>query len=122
MEKKTIVYVDDVSFLLKSVREMLKEYYTVYAVKSVSKMFEVIERVKPDLILLDIEMPDVDGYEALEKLKADERFAAVPVIYLSGNKEEESVRKGLELGAVDYLSKPFSNLMLIEHIERHLKQ
>ena len=122
MEKKTIVYVDDVSFMLKSVREMLKEYYTVYAVKSVSKMFEVIERVKPDLILLDIEMPDVDGYEALERLKADERFAAIPVIYLSGNKEEESVRKGLELGAVDYLSKPFSNLMLIEHIERHLKQ
>ena len=122
MEKKTIVYVDDVSFMLKSVREMLKEYYTVYAVKSVSKMFEVIERVKPDLILLDIEMPDVDGYEALEKLKAEERFAAIPVIYLSGHKEEESVRKGLELGAVDYLSKPFSNLMLIEHIERHLKQ
>jgi len=74
---------------------------------SAEAMFETLEEVTPDLIVLDIEMPEMDGYEAMKKLKADERFSDIPVIFLTAKNDVDSERKGFDLGAVDYIRKPF---------------
>ncbi|MCL2008633.1 MAG: response regulator [Treponema sp.] len=107
-ERKKVFLVDDTEFGLVRTKQFLKDYYTVYALDSSSKMFDLLEKVIPDLILLDIEMPGKDGYEVIKILKNDERYAEVPVIFLSGKYDEESIIKGLSLGAVDYVVKPYS--------------
>ena len=107
-ERKKIFLVDDVSFSLVKTKQILKEYYTVFLMDSASGLFEMLEKVKPDLILLDINMPGVDGYETLKKLQNDKRYAEIPVIFLSGRQDEESIIKGLSLGAVDHVPKPYT--------------
>jgi len=118
--RKKIIYVDDVNYSLITVKNRLCEYYEIFPADSVVKMYEFLDFFKPDLILLDVNMPDIDGYEAIKGLKADKRFAEIPVIFLTGNSDRESVVKGLSLGAVDYVIKPFSATKLIESIEFNL--
>jgi len=118
--RKKIIYVDDVNYSLMTVKTRLQSHYEVYPADSVLKMYELLEHLKPDLILLDVNMPDIDGYEAIKSLKADERYVEIPVIFLTGNSDRESVVKGLSLGAVDYVIKPFSASKLVESIEGHL--
>jgi DNA-binding response OmpR family regulator len=118
--RKKVFFVDDVNFSLVSVKSRLKEYYEVYPLQTAADLFEILQYVKPDLILLDINMPHVDGYETIKKLKADERYAAVPVIFLTSKSDKESMVKGFNLGAVDYIAKPFSDSELIESIEHQL--
>ena len=118
--RKKIIYVDDVHFSLVSVKGRLRKFYEIYPAQSVDKMFDLLGHVEPDLILLDINMPDIDGYEAIERLKADERYSNIPVIFLTGKIDKESVVKGLSLGAADYVSKPFSDADLIERIDCQL--
>jgi len=119
-KRKKIIYVDDVNYSLITVKNRLSEYYEIFPAESVVKMYEFLEFFKPDLILLDVNMPDIDGYEAIKSLKADERYSNIPVIFLTGNSDRESVVKGLSLGAVDYVIKPFSEAKLIESIDTHL--
>jgi len=119
--RKKIIYVDDVNYSLMTVKTRLKDHYEVYPADSVLKMYEFLENIKPDLILMDVNMPDIDGYEAIKSLKSDNRYADIPVIFLTGNSDRESVVKGLSLGAVDYVIKPFSASKLIESIEVHLE-
>ena len=118
--RKKIIYVDDVNYSLVSVKSRLGEYYEVYPAESALKLFEFLENFKPDLILLDVNMPDIDGYETIKSLKADDRYSEIPVIFLTGNSDRESVVKGLSLGAVDYVIKPFTASKLIESIEGQL--
>ncbi|MCL2810217.1 MAG: response regulator [Treponema sp.] len=118
--RKKIIYVDDVNYSLVSLKSRLSEYYEVFPADSALKMFEYLAYFKPDLILLDVNMPDIDGYETIKSLKADERYAEIPVIFLTGNSDRESVVKGLSLGAVDYVIKPFTTPKLVESIESHL--
>ncbi|MCL2763854.1 MAG: response regulator [Treponema sp.] len=118
--RKKIIYVDDVNYSLMTVKTRLSDHYEVYPADSVLKMYEFLENIKPDLILLDVNMPDIDGYEAIKSLKADERYINIPVIFLTGNSDRESVVKGLSLGAVDYVIKPFTTVKLVESIENHL--
>jgi len=118
--RKKIIYVDDVNYSLMTVKTRLQAHYEIFPADSVVKMYEFMEFFKPDLILLDVNMPDIDGYEAIKGLKADERYSNIPVIFLTGNSDRESVVKGLSLGAVDYVIKPFSAPKLIESIEIHL--
>ena len=106
-ERKKIFLVDDVEFSLIRTKQILKSYYTVYTLQSSGRMFDLLEKVTPDLILLDINMPGVDGYETLKKIKNDARYAEIPVVFLSGKDDEESIVKGLSLGAADHVSKPF---------------
>ena len=101
-------------------RDMLKPYYEVYPAPSAVKLFEILENVMPDLILLDIEMPEMNGYEAIKKIKADLRFSDIPVIFLTAKGDEESELEGFELGAMDYVSKPFSAPLLLKRIENQL--
>ncbi|MCL2805826.1 MAG: response regulator [Treponema sp.] len=118
--RRKIIYVDDVNYSLMTVKTRLKEKYEIFPAESVLKMYEFLEFFKPELILLDVNMPDIDGYEAIKSLKADPRYSDIPVIFLTGNSDRESVVKGLSLGAVDYVVKPFSATKLIESIESHL--
>ena len=118
--RKKIIYVDDVNYSLITVKNRLCDYYEIFPADSVVKMYEFLDFFMPDLILLDVNMPDIDGYEAIKNLKSDTRFADIPVIFLTGNSDRESVVKGLSLGAADYVIKPFSTTKLIESIEYNL--
>ena len=115
-----IIIVDDNLTNLDIGRKMLKEYYQVIPAASAEKMFEILNVVSPDLILLDIEMPGTNGYEALKKLKADPRCSSVPVIFLTAKTDEINEREGLSLGAADYVHKPFSAPLLLKRIEAHI--
>ena len=115
-----IILVDDNMANLTMGRNMLKTFYEVYPAPSASKLFEIIEKVLPDLVLLDIEMPEINGYEAIKKMKEDSRFTDVPVIFLTAKSDELSELEGLDLGAVDYISKPFSGPLLLKRIANHL--
>ena len=119
-EQKKIIAVDDIPENLTAIRNTLKDLYEVYPCPSAMKMFELLEHVKPDLIMLDVGMPDMDGYEAIKKLKSDERFKSVPVIFLSAMSDENSEMEGLKLGAVDYIHKPFVTPLLLQRIKIHL--
>ena len=117
---KKIVLVDDTTYHLLSVKERLKSHYEIFPAQSAEILFDILKKVMPDLILLDINMPKVDGFETIEKLKADADFADIPVIFFTAKNDQSSVRKGLSLGAVDFITKPASNSELIESIENQL--
>jgi putative two-component system response regulator len=115
-----ILMVDDNPANLAMGRNMLRSMYEVYPVPSGKKLFELLEKVTPDLILLDIEMPEMDGYEAIRLLKNDARFEDIPVIFLTARSDDESELEGLCRGAIDYISKPFSAPLLMKRIENQL--
>jgi len=118
--KKKVIYVDDIAYNLITVKKGLSAYYEVYPADSVAKMFEILERIIPDIIILDINMPDINGYDAVKTLKNDERYSGIPVIYLTGKSAKEDIIQGLSLGASDYLLKPISSSKLIDCIENNL--
>ena len=118
--RNKIILVDDNMANLAIGRNLLKVYYEVYPAPSAAKLFEVLENIIPDLILLDIEMPEMNGYEAIKKLKSDASFSEIPVIFLTSKTDVGSELEGFNLGAVDYISKPFSGPLLLKRIENHL--
>jgi putative two-component system response regulator len=101
-------------------KNILRAFYQVLAVPSAAKMFEILDKVIPDLILLDIEMPEMDGYEAIKLLKIDDRFTGIPVIFLTAKTDTDSELEGFDLGAVDYITKPFSPPLLLKRIDKEL--
>ena len=118
--RRKIVIVDDIYFHMLSTKERLKNHYEIYPAQSAGDLFEILEKIRPDLILLDVNMPDIDGYETIKSLKADDRYSNIPVIFVTSNSDRESVVKGLSLGAADYVIKPFSASKLIESIDNIL--
>ena len=119
-KRQKIMLVDDNMANLTIGKSMLKDIYEVYALYSADQLFSFLERVTPDLILLDIEMPVMDGYEVIKILKSDKRFSEIPVIFLTSKNESSSELEGLTLGAIDYVTKPFSASLLLKRIENHL--
>ena len=125
MEKvrKSIVYLDDIHFSLVTLKDRIKERYDVYLAQSADRMFEVIDqyyerkRLCPDLILLDLNMPDIDGFEVLKNLKKHVIYSDIPVIVLSSRNDKKTLKMILELGAADFIAKPFIDANLIESIE-----
>jgi len=118
--RKKIMLVDDDESSRKQGRAILRDKYEVYPLPSAHKLFEILEVFLPDLILLDIQMPVVDGFKILERLKKDDAYAKIPVIFLTASKDKESVVKGSALGAAGFVTKPFSAPDLVEHIEKCL--
>jgi putative two-component system response regulator len=84
-------------------------------------MFALLEKVAPDLILLDIQMPEMDGFAALESLARDKRTEAIPVMFLTGSNDPAVEARGFEMGVVDFITKPFSPPVLLRRIESHLR-
>jgi putative two-component system response regulator len=119
-KRKTIIAVDDSSLNLIICKKILKPVYDIYTVLSASKMFRMMEHVIPDLILLDVEMPDINGYEAAGMLKEKADFREIPIIFLTARNDPVSEKIGLNLGAVDYISKPVESGQLIERIGKLL--
>jgi putative two-component system response regulator len=94
--------------------------YDVFTVPSAEKMFQFLEKTVPDLILLDVLMPGISGYEAITILKNDPRTADIPVIFLTSQADNDSELEGLSLGAVDYISKPFVPPLLLKRVDVHM--
>jgi putative two-component system response regulator len=117
---KTIFIVDDNIINLHKAKEVLSDQYKTITLSSASTMFEVLESVMPDLILLDIVMPGLDGFGTLKQLKADEKYAAIPVIFLTNKNDSDTETRGLEMGVVDFIHKPFSPAVLSTRIKNHL--
>ncbi|MCL2479015.1 MAG: response regulator, partial [Treponema sp.] len=118
--RKTIILVDDNLANLNQGKNILKPFYRVFPAPSSAKLFETLENIVPDLILLDIEMPEMNGYETIRKFKADPRFKDIPVIFLTSMNDEKSEMEGFDLGAVDYMTKPFSAPLLLKRIANQL--
>jgi putative two-component system response regulator len=112
--------VDDNMANLAIGKNILKDSCEVYAIPSAEKLFEILKHVTPDMILLDIMMPETDGYAAIRRLKAEAQWADIPVIFLTSKTDEHSELEGLSLGAIDYVTKPFSAPLLQKRIENHL--
>ena len=119
-KRNRILIVDDESFNLKTLAKILNKEYIVYMEKSGVNAIESAEAYLPDIILLDIMMPDMDGYAVLKELKAHERTKDIPVIFITGLSSAESVAAGIKAGAVDYISKPFSPISVLNRVEKHL--
>jgi len=117
---KTIFAVDDSDTNLSIVKKALENHYRIYTMPSALKMFEFLKKITPDLILLDIEMPEMDGSEALKLLKANPLYADIPVIFLTSFSDDEIEANGFELGVVDFVTKPFSSHVLLNRIKTHL--
>jgi putative two-component system response regulator len=117
---KTIFVVDDSDTSLLTAEESLEDHYQVMTIPSAVKMFVFLEKFTPDMILLDIQMPEMNGFEALERLKANPSYASIPVIFLTGYIDDGIEARSRELGALDIITKPFSASALLERIEAHL--
>jgi len=117
---KTIFVVDDSDTNLSMAEAVLEDQYRVMTMPSASKMFTLLEKVTPDLILLDIEMPEMDGFETIQKLKFESLWSDIPVVFLTGRNDPEVEARGLEAGAVDFVTKPFSAPVLLNRIQTHL--
>ncbi|MDR1106638.1 MAG: response regulator [Treponema sp.] len=120
MEKAVIFLVDDNPANLRAGKSALTENYAVYTAAGAARMFDLLAEKKPSLILLDIDMPGMNGYEAIRRLKSDPATADIPVIFLTGKSDSDSELDGLSLGAVDYITKPFVPPLLLKRIEVHL--
>ncbi|MCL2720216.1 MAG: response regulator [Treponema sp.] len=118
---KTIFVVDDSATNLVAAKNVLADKYKTYTLPSAAKMFLFLEKITPDLILLDVDMPEMDGFEALSILKSNDKFKKIPVIFLTGMNDSESEKRGIQIGAVDFIVKPFSAPELINRIENHTK-
>src|SRR6202041_2092510 len=118
----SILLVDDAPANLQVLAGMLKERgYKARPVPSGKLALQAARRAPPDLILLDINMPEMNGYEVCEQLKADERLKGIPVIFISALTEQLDKVKAFAIGGVDYLTKPFQMEELHARVETHLK-
>jgi CheY-like chemotaxis protein len=120
---KTIFVVDDNRTNLIMAEEALSEHFDVLTLLSAALMFNLLEEVKPDLILLDIMMPEMDGFKALKLLKENPEYADIPVVFLTGKSYAAAeARRSHEMGALDIIYKPFSKEVLLERINSLLNK
>jgi putative two-component system response regulator len=118
--EKTIFVVDDNAMSLSVAETALEKYYRVISLSSAQKMFAILEKITPELILLDIEMPEMDGFEAMKRLKETAGCEQIPVIFLTGLTDPVNEKHALELGALDFFIKPISEPVLLNRIKNYL--
>ncbi len=121
MNKKVVLIVDDEPANINLVAEILHNLYEIRIATNGMTALSMIEKAKPDLILLDINMPQMNGYEVAAKLKSSEETTNIPFIFLTAKSDAQSIVEGFKHGAVDYISKPFSKEELLARVETHLK-
>lgn len=118
--KATILAVDDTVTNIEVVKGVLSDQYMIQAALSGEVALKIISKRKPDLILLDVMMPEMDGYQVCERLKSCDETKDIPIIFLTAKSQEQDEAKGLALGAVDYITKPISPPILKERVKNHL--
>ena len=119
-ERRNIMLIDDDETCLAFCREILENRYTVYPVSSGEQAFTILKKIIPDLILLDIEMPHINGYAVLNRLRQIPKTENIPVIFLTSHDDPGNELDALSKGAIDYITKPFSPLIMLQRIENHL--
>jgi phosphoserine phosphatase RsbU/P len=120
-EKKIVLVVDDAPVNIRIVNEILRDSYRVRVATSGTKALEMAAaKPAPDLILLDVVMPEMDGYEVCTQLKANPDTKDIPVIFLTGQTETADETRGFDVGAVDYIHKPFSPAVVAARVQTHL--
>jgi putative two-component system response regulator len=120
-DKQTILVVDDTPDNIDILSSVLRSKYKVKAALNGERALKIARgEDKPDIILLDVMMPDIDGYEVCRRLKADPATANIPVIFITAKNQEEDEKHGLELGAVDYIAKPISPPIVLARVQTHL--
>ncbi|OPX88728.1 PleD family two-component system response regulator [Pelotomaculum sp. PtaB.Bin117] len=119
--RQKILIVDDMPANIIILHEILQDEYEIFFATSGADALAIVQAEKPDLVLLDIIMPGMDGYEVCEKLKADFETKNIPVIFVTAMGEVEDETKGLEIGAIDYLVKPVSPPIVKARVRNHLK-
>ncbi|MBP3476391.1 MAG: response regulator [Lachnospiraceae bacterium] len=119
---KHILVIDDVSTNLKCVGMILRNQYQVTMLKSGEEALNYLNSHIPDLILLDIRMQGMNGYEVMEHLKRSPATAQIPVILITADSAKESKEKGIALGAADFIGKPFEPQLLLDRIEAVWKE
>src|SRR5215475_9059862 len=120
--QSTILCVDDDRVTLRVIERLLTNNgYTALTAESGEQALQILQTTKPDLILLDVMMPGMDGYEVCAKLQQDKDLSYIPVIFSTAREEEEDKTRAFALGAVDYLVKPTPNDVLLQKVASHLK-
>ncbi|MGA7223922.1 MAG: response regulator, partial [Candidatus Acidiferrales bacterium] len=120
-KKKLILVVDDAPINLQVVSSILKAEFKIRIATSGAKALDLVKaKPRPDLILLDVSMPEMDGYEVCGILKATPEIKDIPVIFLTGMTEAEDEARGFAVGAVDYIHKPFSPAVVKARVHTHL--
>jgi DNA-binding response OmpR family regulator len=121
--RKNILIVEDEKDIIEVLRYYLeKENYRVHVAQDGFQALELASKIIPNLILLDLMLPRLDGIETCRRLKADERLRDIPVIMVTAKAEEADKIKGLEIGADDYVTKPFSAKELVARVKAHLRR
>ena len=120
MAKKHILIVDDVTTNLRFIGELLKEEYSLSMARSGDQALKMLKKIDVDLILLDVKMPKMDGIDVMEQLSKDKDLGKIPVIFLSADGQEETQDKVYELGAADFIKKPFEPVDLLARIKKAL--
>jgi len=119
--KNRILFVDDDYMNLSALTHILSEEYTVYAEKNGLKCLSTAKIVKPHLILLDVVMPEINGFDVINLLREDEFTKNIPVIFVTGKNTAEDEVRGLSLGAVDYIYKPFNPLVVKTRVRNQMQ-
>ena len=119
--KHKVLIVDDEASNIKALTSILGTDYTLFAVTNGPDAIEAAQKHSPDIILLDVVMPEMDGYAVISALKSSEKTKGIPVIFLTAKADPENETRGLELGAEDYVFKPFSRSLLLKRLKMHLK-
>lgn len=121
VEMQKVLVADDDAINREVLGELLKPEYTVLLARNGAQTLERAARHLPDLILLDVMMPDMDGYEVLRRLRADPQTANISVIFISGLDRPEDEANGLKMGASDYIVKPFNQTVVMARVALHLQ-
>jgi len=114
--QKIVFLVDDDMTNLAAGKRALSNFYNVYTIGSGQALLALLEKILPDLILLDINMPEMNGYEAIKCIKDNEKTAHIPVIFLTAYNDKHAVVEGISLGAIDYLVKPIVPIKLLMRV------
>lgn len=119
--KHKILIIDDENLIRQLMSALLAGFGEIELAESGIDAFQKIEANKPDLIILDVQMPDMDGYEVCRKLKGDEKTENIPVVFLTANSSNEDEERGLEIGATDFIRKPISPQIVRTRVSNILK-
>jgi len=119
--RKSVLIVDDDTASINVLTDILEKEYNIYGTKSGSAAVNIAKSKMPDVILLDIVMPEMDGYGVITELKKHEETCDIPVIFVTKLDDEKSIEKGLEYGASDYITKPFHPARIEYRVENQIK-
>lgn len=119
---RTILVIDDNQSILEEMMDILRfEGFTVFGAKNGLSGLAKAEKIRPDLILSDIRMPDISGFEVVSRLKNNDELKNIPIILVSASVLEDSIENGIKAGAKDFLKKPFETEVLLEKIKKVLE-